>query len=480
MKAKNKRLVKALLSIGVVTALLTGCKSSGKQEEVPATAGTDKTTQTASEDKETSSAGDAKAAGIYMLNSKPEYDSAWQELAKEYSEKTGIEVRIESADGKQYYQTLESELAAGQAPTIYMLSNPSEAQALDAYIYDLKETSMYSHLTDKSLCIQNQGKVAALPYYYSCFGIIYNKQILSDYCSLDRAVINSAEEIRNINTLMEVAIDINNRKEELNDEFGYDLTGAFASSGLDSESSRRFSEQLASLPLYYEFKDDACDLLAGEEAFEGKYLEQFKTVWDMYISTSGADPRNLANGALDSEMELGTHEAVFYQNGDWEFEALTNPENEYFVEEDDLGMLPIFFGISDNTQGLSVGSDCFLAVNSKAESTAIDAALDFLDWVITSDEGRLVLTHDMKVSSPYDTFTGEYASANAFMKDNDRYLSEGKESLAWSYLATPNAESWRAWVVEALMAYTDGSGDWADVKSAFVDGWEIQWKAVHR
>lgn len=82
----------------------------------------------------------------------------------------------------------------------------------------------------------------------------------------------------------------------------------------------------------------------------------------------------------------------------------------------------------------------------------------------------------MGLSAPFDTFTGDYASKNVFAQDSVALMSAGKTSVAWSFNATPNVDDWRADVVSALTAYTDGSGDWDGVKSAFVDGWAEQWK----
>ena len=50
-------------------------------------------------------------------------------------------------------------------------------------------------------------------------------------------------------------------------------------------------------------------------------------------------------------------EAVFYQNGDWEFSPLTNEENGYAVTADDLSMMPIYFGVDDENEGLCVGTE---------------------------------------------------------------------------------------------------------------------------
>ena len=82
----------------------------------------------------------------------------------------------------------------------------------------------------------------------------------------------------------------------------------------------------------------------------------------------------------------------------------------------------------------------------------------------------------MGLTAPFDTFTGDYASSNPFFQDANAMMADGKTSVAWSFNATPNVDDWRADVVSALTAYTDGSGTWDDVKTAFVDGWATQWK----
>ena len=303
----------------------------------------------------------------------------------------------------------------------------------------------------------------------------YNKTILEGYCGMDGAVVKSVDEINNFDTLKAVADDINSRVDEINDALGTNLTEAFASAGLDDGSSWRFSGHLANMPLYYEFKDDGADLTAGEEKITGKYLDNFKAVWDMYTGDSAADPKTLNSGALNAEAELGMGEAVFYQNGDWEFAPLTNPDNGYTVTAEDLSMMPIYFGVDDENQGLCVGTENYWAINQKADQEDIDASLDFLEWCITSDEGRDAITNAMGLTAPFDTFTGDYETKNAFAQASNALMSAGKTSVAWSFNATPNVDTWRADVVSALTAYTAGEGSWDDVVTAFVDGWADQW-----
>ncbi|MDE7015117.1 MAG: ABC transporter substrate-binding protein, partial [Kineothrix sp.] len=166
----------------------------------------------------------------------------------------------------------------------------------------------------------------------------------------------------------------------------------------------------------------------------------------------------------------------FFQNGNWEYAALTNPDNGYEVTDEDLGMMPIYYGVDDANQGLCVGTENYWAVNAKASEEDIAATLAFLEWVITSDEGRNAITNEMGLSAPFDTFTGDYEPENAFVRDNNTYMADGKTAVAWSFNATPNVDDWRADVVAALTAYTNGSGQWDAVKTAFVDGWATQWQ----
>lgn len=471
----KRKLVSLMLVAAMAASMVVGCGNNSNDK-----GSNDKgKTEEAGGEKDESGSTASGDGRVYLLNFKPETDQAWQDLADVYTDETGVEVNVLTAADGQYSTTMQSEMAKDEAPTIFNIGNTTAAQTWNDYTLDLKDSELYKHLTDKSLSITYDGKIAAVANCYECYGIIYNKKILNDYCTLDGAVIASPDEITSFDTLKAVAEDINARVDEINDEFGYELQGAFASAGLDSGSSWRFSGHLANMPLYYEFKDDGCDLINGEATIDGTYLDQYKAVWDLYVNTSGADPKTLNSGALNAESEFGMEEAVFYQNGDWEFSPLTSDENGYLVTADDIGMMPIYFGVDDENQGLCVGTENYWAVNSQASQKDIDATLAFLEWVITSDEGRDAITNTMGLSAPYDTFTGDYESANAFVQDSNALMSAGKTSVAWSFNATPNVDDWRADVVSALTAYTDGSGDWDAVKTAFVDGWANQWTLAH-
>ena len=459
----KKKLVSALLCSAMVATMFAGC---GSDKETGASAG----------GTEAGATVEAGEGSVYLLNFKPETDQAWQDLAATYTEQTGVNVTVVTAADGQYKTTLQSELAKSDAPTIFTIGSKSDAQEWADYTYDLSDSALYSHLTDKSLAIENDGIIAGVANCYECYGLIYNKTILQNYIdNYEGAVISSIDEIDNFDTLKAVCEDINSNVDAINEACGTELTEAFASSGLDSGSNWRFSGHLAGIELYYEFKDAGCDLVAGQSEITGKYLDNFKNVWDLYVNTSAADKATLDSGALNAEEELGMGEAVFYQNGDWEYAAFSNPDNGYLVTTDDLSMMPIYFGVDDANEGLAVGTENYWAVNSKASQEDIDSTLAFLEWVITSDEGRTAINTEMGLTAPFDTFTGDFASQNGFAAMANEYAAAGKTSVAWSFNATPAVDDWRADVIAPLTEYTERGGSWDDVATAFVDQWAYYW-----
>ncbi len=475
---KQKRLMMMSLAAMMTMGALAGCSRAADSAAADAEAENGVSVPATEGLRPADTDGEGR---VYMLNFKPETDEAWQRLADRYEDETGVEVDILTAADGQYATSLQSEMAKSEAPTIFTIGNTAAAQQWNDYTYDLRDTELYSHLTNKDLAITYDDKIAGVANCYESYGLIFNRAILSSYGRLPNAVVTGAEEITSLDILEEVADDIERRLDELNaqleaDGYDYEVKGAFASSGLDSGSSWRFSGHLANLPLYYEFKDaNLEDLTAGQPEIQGTYLSNFKRVWDMYTRDSDADVKTLNSGALNAESEFGMGEAVFYQNGDWAYSPLTNEENGYLVNADDMGMMPIFFGVEDETEGLCVGTENYWAVNARAPQADIDASLTFLNWVITSEEGRSAMTNEMGLTTPFDTFTGDFETQNVFARDSVRMQEEGRTIIPWVFNATPNVDDWRADFVAALTAYTDGSGDWEGVRSAFVNGWNNQW-----
>ena len=430
----RKKLLGVALCATMVAGLLAGCGSSSKSEKT----------------------GSDSKGSVYWLNFKPEADEALQGIAKTYEKEKGVKVKVVTAASGNYNSTLTSEMGKSAAPTLFVVGNQAAVKTWNDYCIDLKGTDVYNELnTDAFNLTDENGKVASIGYCYESYGIIVNKKLL-------KKAGHEITDIKDFASLKSVAEDIHKRADKL----GFD---AFTSSGLDDASAWRFTGHLANMPLFYEGRDDGWKEAPAE--IKGTYLENFKDVWDLYINNSKYDKKTLATGGYDAEAEFKKGEAVFYQNGTWEYDALKKS-----ISDDDMQMIPIYCGVEgEEKAGLCSGTENCWAVNAKASKADQKATLDFMKWLVTSKEGTKVMAEQFG-AIPYKNAAD---SGNVFLKNANDLLEAGNYNVDWTFNYTPNVDEWRASLVAAMNKY-DAGGSWDDVKTAFVQGWAAQYKAANK
>ena len=446
-----KKALALILSLSLCAGLMAGCGGSGSTSSA-ASGGASASSGAASSD--------AKGK-VYYLNFKPEADAAWQDLAAKYTEETGVPVKVVTAASGTYSDTLTAEMGKSEAPTLFQCGNAQGLIDWGDYCLDFTGTDVLGEMTtDDFNLVDENGEVKAIGYCYEAFGIIVNKDLL-------KTAGYELSDITDFASLKKVADDIHARAGEL----GFD---AFASSGLDGSSSWRFSGHLANMPLYYEFRDDG--VTEQPATITGAYLDAYKNIWDLYINDSSAEKTSLTTYTGDmSQAEFGTGKAVFWQQGTWEFANLTtNEELGYKMNPDSLAMIPIYCGVDGEADaGLCCGTENCWAVNSKASEEDIQATLDFIYWVVTSEEGTKMMADQF---GPIP-FKNAKESENVFFNNANEYMADGKYTVTWAFNHTPNVDSWRATLVSALAAYSADQTDanWDAVKTAFVDGWAYEY-----
>ena len=407
--------------------------------------------------------GDATATGsVYYLNFKPESDDAWKALAATYTEKTGVPVKILTAASGEYESSLVSEMDKDGAPTLFQC-NEGGVATWGEFCYDLSSSDVYNQLASKDYALKNaNGEVISIAYCLETYGIIVNKALL-------KQAGYEITDITNFESLKAVADDIHARASEL----GFD---AFTSAGLDGSSSWRFSGHLANMPLFYEFRDD--NVTAQPATIKGTYLDNYKNIWDLYITDTATTGAALLTATGDqAEAEFGQGKAVFFQNGTWEYSNLVTDETKGFkMNPDDLAMIPIYCGVAgEEKAGLCAGTENCWAVNKNASEADIKATLDFMNWVVTSDAGTTMLAEQFGPCPFKNAKTPE----NVFFAQANEYVANGNYTVTWAFNWTPAVDDWRAAVVDALGKYSTGSGSWDDVKTAFVEGWATQYANEH-
>ncbi|MBQ1172379.1 MAG: ABC transporter substrate-binding protein [Lachnospiraceae bacterium] len=458
----KKKLVSALLCVSMVAATLVGCGNTAETTET--TEKTEATEEEATEEEATEEAEDegtvvdasAEGGSVYWLNFKPEADEALQQIAKDYTAETGVEVKVVTAASGNYESTLTAEMDKSNAPTLFVVGNQAAVKTWGEYCLDLKGTDIYNELTTDDFTLYDEdGKACSIGYCYESFGIITNTKLLGE-------AGYSLDDITDFESLKAVADDIHARADEL----GFD---AFTSSGMDDSSSWRFSGHLANMPLYYEAKEDNWTECPAE--IKGTYLDLFKNIWDLYITDSAVDPASLATGGYDAEAEFKDGKAVFFQNGTWEYGALSESWSD-----DELAMIPIYCGADgEENAGLCSGTENCWAVNKNASDADIKATIDFMTWLVTSEEGTQTMMEQFG-EIPYKNAA---ENSNVFFKYAKQYIDEGKYVVEWTFNYTPNVNDWRAGLVAAMNKY-DAGGSWDDVVTAFTAGWAQQYQAANQ
>jgi len=362
------------------------------------------------------SAAPAAAGKVYYLNFKPEQDQDWQDLAAEYTKETGVPVTVVTAASGQYETTLMSEMEKSEAPTLFQVNGPVGLANWKDYCLDLSDSKLYGELTSDSFALKDGDAVTSIAYVIETYGIIYNKELLT-------AAGYTQDDIKGFDDLKKVADDIQARKAELG------VDGAFTSAGMDGSSDWRFKTHLANLPIYYEYKADG---IGSTDAIKGTYLDNYKKIWDLYITDSTCDPKLLASKTgNDAVAEFVGKKAVFYQNGTWAYNDVKD------LGDDNLGMLPIYIG---------------------AEGAGTSAMADKMGFVIPFKKAK--------------------DSTNPLIGIANDYVAEGKTSVDWCFSTMPS-EEWKNGVGSALTAYAAGTGSWDDVVTAFVDGWAKEYKLAN-
>ena len=415
--------------------------------------------------EEPSGDGDAtEAAGrVFWLNFKPEADGTLQKVAAMYTEKTGVPVTIQTAASGTYNETLTAAMDKEAPPTMFVVGNQAAVDTWGDYCYDLTGTPIAGELTTDAYNLYDaDGKLCSIGYCYECYGIIVNEDLLAK-------AGYQLSDITNFETLKAVAEDIHSRAAEL----GFD---AFTSSSMSSDSSWRFTGHLANLEYYYESVDDPDAWKVCPPSIKGTYMQNFKNLWDLYINNSAYAPNSLATGGYDAEAEFGKGEAVFYQNGNWEFDALTG---KYGMNPADLAMIPFYSGVEgEEMAGLNCGTEGCWAINKEAAQEDIDATMDFMVWMVTSETGTKLLAQTFG-AIPYKKAA---PSNNVFLDQANEYNKKGCYVMTWAFNYTPAVDDWRAGVVSAMNQYDNAPSDatWKGVETAFVQGWANHYAKDHQ
>jgi len=411
--------------------------------------------------------------GVYLLNFKPEIDAQWKEVAAQFTAETGIPMKVVTAASGTYEQTLRSELAKSEPPTIFNINGPVGYLTWKSYCADLKDTSLYSWLLDKSMAVSSGDGVYGIPYAVETYGILYNDAIFRRYFALSNRAntgLNDARDIKTFADLKAVVEDMGARKSALG------IDGVFASTSFSPGEDWRWQTHLANLPIYYEYKAKNVGDLA---AVDLTYGQNFQNIFDLYINNSITDRKLIgAKTVGDSMAEFALGKVAMVQNGNW---AWTQIEGEAgnVVKEEDIKFLPIYMGVpGEETQGLCTGTENFICVNGRAPKTNQEASIKLLEWLFNTPGGKKNVLEKLGFVAPFSTFGTSERPDNPLVKEMFYYLDNPAiNSVSWNFPTFPSQE-FKNVLGAALYDYAIGNTNWAEVSKVFIDTWAAEKAAI--
>ena len=404
--------------------------------------------------------------GVYLLNFKPEAEEALKTIASAYKDKTGVEVKIVTAASGTYQQTLQTEVAKSNPPTIFNINGPVGLVTWKDYALDLSGTEFVKALTDSSMALTDEdGVVYGSPLGVEGYGLIYNAAILNKYFAMEGAKATSVDEIKGFAKLKEVVEDMQARKADLG------IEGAFACISLASGEDWRWQTHLANYPVFYEFRDKG---VTDAKEIALTYSDNYKQIFDLYLNNSTVAPSAAAAKTVtDSMADFALGKCAFVQNGNWAWSQISEVEGNT-VAEGDIHFMPIYIGVSgEEKSGIALGTENYLAVNSQVSETAQKASIDFLTWLLTGEGAKMLVDNSVVSVSPYPAFS-ELTPADPLGKETAQFLAN-KElyPINWVFQTFPSQE-FKNQLGSHLAQYASGQEDWSAVKDYFVSAWKSE------
>ena len=100
--------------------------------------------------------------------------------------------------------------------------------------------------------------------------------------------------------------------------------------------------------------------------------------------------------------------------------------------------------------------------------------MDFMVWLVSDPDASAKMVGQLGIL-PYKNAP---ESTNGFLNDAAEYTANGCYVMNWATNFQPNVDDYRAALVAALNQYNADQSDanWEQVRTAFVDGWAVQYQ----
>ena len=414
----------------------------------------------------------AAATTLTVLSASPALSGALEEIAAAYRAKTGVALRIQSEPEATYGAALQTALnKTADVPALFALTGWNDFDAVRERCADLGGTALASFLSDRSLALNDGGVLKAIPVDVTAWGLLYNEDVTDRYFALKdkKTSYASMDEITDYEKLKTLAEDMAAHKKEL------EIDAVFADLPLRADSTD-WLRHMASPVVYADVKESdspAAAAVRGMKDFAFSLGDQLRDAVDLIFTGSVSGRAGLDEVSLaDAQKEFAAGKTAFLYTDSDSFSALGKAEGSV-LQKDKLRFLPLYLGAEgEDATGLTVRVNRYLAVNDRATDAQKQAAVDFLEWLFSSKEGKRYVKENLGYAAPLSTFQESELSEDPLRRDALRKLGKDGVSAVPDLSDDLPGGTLHTDVASGLLAYTRGEKDWDD----FVADVKAMWK----
>ncbi|MFJ5758766.1 ABC transporter substrate-binding protein [Neobacillus sp. NPDC093182] len=369
-----------------------------------------------------STSGDKKSSGgkddkivVDIFQGKVEIADQLKALTDEYTKQNpNVTFNIETVGGgADGAAALKAKFASNQAPDIFTNGGDQEALVWKDKFEDLSDQPWIKDAFEGTLDgMTIDGKVYGMPFNMEGYGFAYNKKLF------EKAGI---KELPTTYSELEEAAKKLDAAGITPFSIGYAEWWVLANHGMN-------------VPFAYQEDPDAFikGLNEGTAKFEGnKEFDNFFKLLDLTMKYGNKNP--LTTDYNTQVTLFATGEAAMIQQGNW-----IQPMLDKLDPNLEVGFIPL--ALSDDpaqSDKLMIDVPSNWVLYNKAPEADKEAAKDFLNWMVTSEEGKTALTKEFKYIPAFKTIDANPEDIGALGADLLKYSKEGK-AYQWQFMKYPD------------------------------------------
>ncbi|MBS6196338.1 MAG: carbohydrate ABC transporter substrate-binding protein [Clostridiales bacterium] len=395
----KKRSVALLMSAVMAGSLMTGC-GTGKETTQPEKESTGETADKSTE--ETKEAGDGETVELTIFHYLEQYQDQFKTLVDLYKEvKPNVTLKVECI-GADYDKILQTRVSTDEVPDIF-LSGPFNMNELYAPVsYNLENEACVENVLIGDEYRAENGELTAIPFMSQGWGILYNKDIFEE---------------AGITELPETLTELEDACKKIQDAGYIPFAQGYGSEyirnqlfGFPYGVDENYQENIAKLSAKEtELKDyDFIHKIFAGAEMVGKYTQE--SPFDDDFAAAGA--------------RLGMGEAAMMVSGDW---IVGNAEKAN--PDCNLGMMG--YPLSEDPKDTKVYTAAAGGFHVSKNSEHLEEALEFVNWLATSEEAIGWMSNEAKLLSP---IKGVVPADSPVLSDILNYMNENKTGAWGSYV----------------------------------------------